>query len=77
MLVILNNRMRSDLLLSTSKVQEKIDFPVEVTFTPAPELFSQATRKNTTAILEQPESLTTQQFQRLAKIIVENEAKEK
>lgn len=76
-LVILNNRMRSDLLLSTSKVQEKIDFPVEVTFTPAPELFFQATRKNTTAILEQPESLTTQQFQRLAKIIVENEAKEK
>ena len=76
-LVILNNRMRSDLLLSASRVQKGIDFPVEVTFTPAPELFFQAIRNNTTAIIEQPESMITQQFQRLAKIIVENEAKKK
>ena len=76
-LVVLNNRMRSDLLLSASKVQKRIDFPVEVTITPAPELFFQAIRSNTTAILEQPESMITQQFQKLAKTIVENEAKKK
>ena len=71
---VLNNRMRSDLLLSRNKVNEEIGIPVTMVFTPSPELFTQATRKNTTVIIEQPASLTTQQFQKLAKIIIENEA---
>lgn len=76
-LVALNNRMRSDLLLSRSQVEKGMDFPVGIAFTPAPELFSQATRKKTTAVIEDPDSMTTQQFQKMAKIIIKNEAEER
>ena len=76
-LVILNNRMRSDLLLSLNQVEEEIDFPVTLTVTPAPELFSQAIRKKTTAVIVGQKSMTTEQFKKLATIIVENEAKKK
>jgi len=76
-IVVLNNRIRSDMLLSLKQVREEIDYPISVTFTPAPELFFQAAHRNTTAILHQPESMTSQQFQKLATIIIENEAKEK
>ncbi|MBT7074361.1 MAG: hypothetical protein HN922_05585 [Anaerolineae bacterium] len=76
-LIILNNRIRSELLLGRSQVEKKIGAPIVTAFTPAPELYSQATRKKTTAIIEDPKSLTTQQFQKLAKTIVENEAEEK
>ena len=76
-LVVLNNRMRSDLHLARSQVEKEMGSPITIALTPAPELFSQATRKKTTAVIEQPESMTTQQFQKLAKIVVENEAEEK
>lgn len=75
-IVVLNNRMRSDMLLSLSQVQDQLDFPISVTITPAPELFYQAIRGNTISVLQQPESMTAQQFQKLAAIITENEAKE-
>ena len=75
LLVVLNNRMRSDSLLSASKVESQIDHPVAVTFTPAPELFSQAINMNTTAVLQDPKSLTAQQFQKMTAIIFANEAK--
>ena len=76
-IVVLNNRMSSDKILSMSQAKERIGFPVSVTFTPAPELFFQAARQNTTAILHQPESVTAQQFQKMGAIIVENKAKKK
>ncbi len=73
-LIVLNNRMRSDLLLPRKQVNSEIGAPLTMAFTPAPELFSQAIKKNTTAVVEQPESITTQHFQKLAKIIIEHEA---
>ncbi len=76
-IVVLNNRMSSDKILSMSQAKERIGFPVSVTITPAPELFFQAARQNTTAILHQPESVTAQQFQKMGAIIVENKAKKK
>ncbi len=75
-LVALNNRIRSEMLLSMGQVKEKIDYPVAATFTPAPELYSQAIRQNRTAILHEPESMLTQQFKNLVTVILEYKAKE-
>ena len=74
-ILVLNNRMRSDMLLSLNQVKETIDFPIAVTLTPAPELFFQAINLNTTAILHEPESMTNQQFKKMVEIISENKAK--
>ena len=75
-LVVLNNRMRSDMQLSSSQVKEQMDLPIEVTVTPAPELFFQAKRMHTIPSFQKDDSMTAQQFQQLAKIILENKAKE-
>ncbi len=72
--VVLNNRMRSDSQLPTSQVQTKLDFEITSTLTPAPELFVQATRLQTPAILCQPESLTARQIGKLVDFIAEREA---
>jgi hypothetical protein len=44
------------------------------TLTPAPELFIQATRVQTPAILCQPDSLTTRQVTKLVDFVAEQEA---
>jgi pilus assembly protein CpaE len=72
--VVLNNRMRSDTQLPTSQVQTKLDFEIIGTLTPAPELFVQATRMQTPAILCQPESLTARQIGKLVDFIAERES---
>ena len=76
-LVLLNNRMRSEMLLSLGKVREELDFRIDVAITPAPEVYAQAIRLNTTAILHAPESILTQQFKTLAELITESKAKGK
>jgi pilus assembly protein CpaE len=72
--VVLNNRIRSDTQLPTTQVQSKLDFEIISTLSPAPELFTQATRMQTPAILCQPESLTTRQVNKLVEFIAEREA---
>lgn len=72
--VILNNRVRSDTQLPSSQVQIKLDHEIIGTLTPAPELFVQATRMQTPAILCQPESLTARQIGKLVDFITEHEA---
>ena len=72
--VVLNNRIRSDTQLPSSDVQTKLDHEIIGTLTPAPELFAQATRMQTPAILCQPESLTTRQVNKLVEFITEREA---
>jgi pilus assembly protein CpaE len=71
---VLNNRARSDTNLPSSQVQAKLDYEILGTLTPAPELFAQATRMQTPAILCQPESLTTRQVAKLVDFISEHEA---
>ncbi|MCC6499542.1 MAG: response regulator [Anaerolineales bacterium] len=71
---VLNNRIRSDTQLPTSQVQAKLGHEIITTLTPAPELFVQATRMQTPAVLCQPDSLTTRQFNKLVDFIVEREA---
>lgn len=72
--VVLNNRIRSDTQLPSSQVQTKLDHEIIGTLTPAPELFVQATRMQTPAILCQPESLTARQVGKLVDFITEREA---
>jgi Flp pilus assembly CpaE family ATPase len=72
--IVLNNRVRSDTQLPSSEVQTKLDHEVIGTLTPAPELFTQAARMHTPAILCQPESLTARQVGKLADFMMEREA---
>jgi pilus assembly protein CpaE len=72
--VVLNNRIRSDTQLPSSQVQAKLEHEILSTLTPAPELFIQATRVQTPAILCQPESLTARQITKLVDFVAEQEA---
>jgi CheY-like chemotaxis protein/MinD-like ATPase involved in chromosome partitioning or flagellar assembly len=72
--VILNNRIRSDTQLPSSQVQAKLEHEILSTLTPAPELFVQASRVQTPAILCQPESLTARQITKVVEYVMEKEA---
>jgi pilus assembly protein CpaE len=72
--VVLNNRIRSDTQLPSSQVQVKLEHDILSTLTPAPELFVQATRVQTPAILCQPDSLTARQITKLVEFVTEREA---
>lgn len=71
--VILNNRQRSESQMSANKVQEKLGHPIATTITPAPELFSQAIRVHSPAVISQPSNMTSQQFLKLADAIIKRE----
>ncbi len=68
---VLINRIRTGLQLSWSQVQEQLGRNIPFIFTPAPELAYQASVSNVPIILHQPESLTTQQFAKLAERIAQ------
>ena len=72
--VILNNRVRSDTQLPSSQVQTRLEHDILSTLTPAPELFVQASRVQTPAILCQPESLTARQITKVVEYIAAQEA---
>jgi hypothetical protein len=72
--VILNNKIRSDTHLPSSQVQAKLEHEILTTLTPAPELFTQATRLQTPAVLCQPESLTARQIQKIVDFVTGQEA---
>lgn len=71
--VVLNNRVRSDTQLPSSQVQNKLEHEIVTTLTPAPELFVQATRMQTPAVICQPDSLTARQINKLVDFITERE----
>ena len=75
--VVLNNRIRSDTQLPTSQVQAKLEHEIATTLTPAPELFAQAIRMQTPAVLCQPESLTVRQIMKVVDLILERETQPK
>ena len=72
--VVLNNRVRSDTQLPSSQVQAELEHEIISTLTPAPELFVQATRVQTPAVLCQPDSLTARQITKLVDFVTEREA---
>jgi len=75
--VVLNNRVRSESQMPWAEVQELLGHSIAATLTPAPELFVQASRLRTPAVLCQPDSLTAQQINKLVERITEREAQEK
>ncbi len=75
--VALNNRSRSESPMPWAEVQEQLGYAIAATLPPAPELFAQASRLNTPAVLCQPESVTTQQTEKLVERIVKDEARAK
>ena len=75
--VVLNNRVRSESQLAWAEVQKQLGHSIAATLTPAPELFLQATRLKTPAVICQPESLTARQIAKLVERIAEHEAQEK
>ena len=72
--IVLNNRIRSETQLPSSQVQANLKHEILSTLTPAPELFVQATRMQTPAILCQPDSLTARQITKLVDFVTEREA---
>jgi pilus assembly protein CpaE len=72
--IVLNNRIRSETQLPSSQVQAQLEHEILSTLTPAPELFVQATRMQTPAILCQPDSLTARQITKLVDFVTEREA---
>jgi pilus assembly protein CpaE len=74
---VLNNRVRTESLTPWAEVQEQLGHTLAATLPPAPEMFAQASRLNTPAVLCQPESQTTQQINKLVERITEHEAQTK
>jgi len=67
------NRIRSDTQMNWTQVQQKLEHPVPVAITPAPELFYQAVRTRAIIASSQPNSLTGQQFAKLAALMLDIE----
>ena len=70
---VIINRVRSDVQLNAAQTQEKLEHPVPVVITPAPELFYQAARTKSVASILQTSGLTGQQFAKLASTMLELE----
>ncbi len=70
---VLNNRIRSEAQMPWIQVQEQLSHSISTTLTPAPELFIQASRLQTPAVLCQPTNVTSQQFLKVADSILERE----
>lgn len=68
--VVLVNRIRSGMQLSWSQVQDQLGRPISVIFTPAPDLAYQASLKNIPMVLQQSDSLTAQQYAKLAEKVL-------
>lgn len=71
--VVLNNRQRSDGQISMQEVQNQLGHPIGSAITPAPELFLQALRLYTPAVLAQPANPVSRQFFKIADAILERE----
>lgn len=69
--VVLVNRFRSGVQMTWSQVQEQLKHNITVIFTPAPELTYQAAINGVPVILQQPDSLSAQQFQKLAEKVIQ------
>jgi pilus assembly protein CpaE len=67
---VLINRIRSGVHLSWTQVQEQLGSAIAVIFTPAPELAYQASTNTTPIVKHQPDSLSAQQYTKLAERIV-------
>ncbi|HUI89520.1 MAG TPA: response regulator [Anaerolineales bacterium] len=72
-LVVLNNRVRSETQMAWTEVQQKLGHSIASTLTPAPEMFLNAARVHTPAVMSQPTNITSQQFLKIADLLMEHE----
>jgi len=71
--LVLFNRVRADIQMSSMQVTEELDgMPISVMIPPAPELANQASQKHAPMYNLQPEGLVAQQLMRLTEIIHEH-----
>ena len=73
--VIVVNRVRSDTQLTMPQMESQLGQTPVIAITPAPELVFSAARMKTIAIVSRPDSLTAQQFTKLASGVLEFEKK--
>jgi pilus assembly protein CpaE len=73
--VVVVNRIRSDTQLTMQEMENQLGQLPVVAITPAPELIYMATRMKTLAIISRPDSLTAQQFAKLATAVLDFEKK--
>jgi CheY-like chemotaxis protein/MinD-like ATPase involved in chromosome partitioning or flagellar assembly len=71
--VVVVNRIRSDTQINMSQLEELLGQTPVVAITPAPELMYMSARGKTTAIAARPDSLTAQQFNKLATVVLDFE----
>lgn len=64
------NRARSDIQLTLPQMQEALGTPIALLMPPAPEMAYQAATRAVPLSLVQPESLLSQQFNRLAELLL-------
>lgn len=69
--LVLINRIRSDIQLSWTQVQDALGISILSIVTPAPELAYQACVRNTPMVLAQPDGLTVQQYAKIANSIIQ------
>ncbi len=72
-MVVLNNRVRSESQMAWTEVQQKLEHSIAATLTPAPEMFLSAARVHTPAVTSQPTNVTAQQFLKIADLLIEHE----
>jgi CheY-like chemotaxis protein len=71
--VVAVNRIRSDTQLNMAQMEEQLGQAPVVAITPAPELIYMSIRTKTTVISSRPDSLSAQQFTRLAAAVLDFE----
>jgi len=66
------SRVRTEMQLSIHEVREQLGHDLTATFTPAPELTYQSAKFNVPVVLQEPDSLTTQQFKKLSEALLKH-----
>jgi MinD-like ATPase involved in chromosome partitioning or flagellar assembly len=74
---IVVTRLRSDMQMNMTQVQEKLDWVVPAAIMPFPEIICRAVQMKTIAVSYQPDSQTTQQFAKLSALMLERARLEK
>jgi MinD-like ATPase involved in chromosome partitioning or flagellar assembly len=67
--IVMLNRIRMEITLPTTEVEQELGYKLAGVLTPAPELAYQATIRQQPLIIHQPDSLPAQQINKLAKAI--------
>jgi MinD-like ATPase involved in chromosome partitioning or flagellar assembly len=64
------NRIRSSVQMNWTQVQEELGYKIATVFTPAPELAYQSAAASQPLVMQQPGSITAQQFDKLATLMI-------